>query len=74
MNDERIEKIVLKGNVDGIERKGRTRTAWMSTVGSSLSRAKVPARDREKWRTILRFVIMLLKLKVTIIQKKKSKR
>ena len=52
MNDERIAKIVLKGKVDGIKRKGRPRAAWMSAVekrtGISLPRAEEQAQYREK--------------------------
>ena len=53
MNDERIAKIVIKGKIDGIKRKGRPRTAWMSAVekrtGISLPRAEEQAHNRKKW-------------------------
>ena len=52
MDDQRIAKIVLQGKVDGIKRKGRPRTAWMSAAeerkGISVHRAVDLAQDREK--------------------------
>ena len=60
MDDERIAKIVLQGKVDGIKRKGRPRTAWMSAeeerTGISLPRAVELAQDREKLKKIVQNV------------------
>ena len=70
MDNERIAKIVLQEKMDGIKRKGRPRTAWMSAVeertGISLPRAVELAQDREKWRKIAQNVgahVILTRLK-----------
>ena len=57
MKDDRLLKMIMFGMVDGSNRRGRPRRAWISDItewtGMSLRHTTEIARDRDRWRAVV---------------------